>query len=100
MDLQTILFLYLLIIFILFIFLYLQTFHFLEAFIISITIGLFFILITYPPGDLNIETEDLSCTALYIFIMTITLFIILIYAIYSAWRSRRSQDLVCVPKIK
>lgn len=98
MELSTILWFYIILIFVLFIFLYHNTFHFLEAFIIALTIGTIFILIVYPPQEIDIETENMSCIALYIFIITITILIILIYAICAAWRVRRSQDLICFPK--
>ena len=100
MDLQSVLWLYLILIFVLFVVLFRYTFHALEAFIISITVGLIILFIIYPPGDIDIESEKLSSTALYMFIVTITVFIILIYAIFSAWRVRKSQDLICFPKNK
>ena len=98
MDLATVLWIYIIIIFVIFGYLYRNTFHFIEAFIISLVIGLFFVLIVYPPQELDMETENLSCSALYIFLIVLTFVIILIYAIYSAWRVRRNQDKICYRK--
>jgi len=98
MDLPIILWIYIIIIFVIFVYLYRNTFHFVEAFIISLVIGLFFVLIAYPPQELDMERENLSCSALYIFLIVVTFVIILIYAIYCAWKVRRSQDLICYKK--
>jgi membrane-bound ClpP family serine protease len=100
MDLSSVLWIYIILIFVIFVVLYKNTFHFIEAFVISLVIGLFFIVIVYPPQELDMENENLSCSALYIFIIVITFLIILIYAIYSAWKVRKSQDKICVPKYK
>ena len=88
MDLENVLWIYLILIFALFVFFYKQKFNFLEALIISLVIGLIFLFIAYPPSELDLETENLSCSALYILILGLTIAIILIYTLYVAWTRR------------
>ena len=96
MELPTILFVYLILICVIFAILWRNAFHFWEAFVISIVIGLFFIFVVYPPQELDMEKENISCSALYIFIIVMTFLIILIYAMVAAYSRRISQDKACV----
>jgi len=99
MDLATILWIYIILIFVIFVILFRNIFYFTESLIASLVIGLVFILIVYPPYELDMEKENLSCSALYIFLIILTFVIILIYSIYSAWKMRRHQHKICYSTI-
>ena len=73
-------------------------FKFWESLVISLVIGFFFLLLAFPPSELDFFTENLSASALYILIITLTFAIILIYALYCAWDRRVGQDKICIPK--
>ena len=92
MELAGVLWIYIIIIFVIFAFLWKQSFNFWESLIISLTIGLIFLLLVHPPQELDMETENLSCSALYIFIIVLTFTIILIYAIAAAYGNRISRQ--------
>jgi predicted PurR-regulated permease PerM len=96
MDLGSVLIVYLIIIFVIFTILFRNTFHFPESFIIALVVGFFFILIVYPPQELDMEHENLSCSALYICIIVLTFIIILLYALHSAWQNRMSLEKRCL----
>lgn len=51
-----------------------------SSFIISVALGLVYLLVVFPPYKLRIDTEDASYSALYSFILIVSIFICVIYS--------------------
>lgn len=92
MDLPSVLWIYLIFVIITFLIAYCYGYHFWESLVISSIIGLIILLAFYPPSELNIDSDNYSCIAIYILILIVTILIVCLYALKKAICSPRCPN--------
>lgn len=61
--------------------------EFIHSLFLAIVISLIFLFITKPPSDLNLETDNISCVFIYFAIVFISIFALLLYSGIMAYKN-------------